>query len=107
MVADDFAGHLAAVEGDEDLLARLELDVEDGAEAGPDQVHVPELGRSSAGVRPLRVELDRVARVRRQVDAVVVLRVRGRRLHGVDHPAVVDPVLPRSTDPRTDYGPFR
>lgn len=76
--------HLAAVVREEDALRGLQLDALHAAEAGADELGVAVLARTLAAV-----EAHRVARVRRQVYAVVVLRERGRRLHRLDHPRVI------------------
>lgn len=104
------AGTFAPVVREEDLLARLEPDVHDGLEAGPDQFAFAELaGQAAARDVLLAVEPHRVARVRRQVDAVgVVLLVgRGRRLDALDRPGVPDAIGAGRAHPGADDGPLR
>lgn len=84
VVRKQVGAHFASVVGEEDALRGLQLDALHAAEAGPDELGVAVLARALAAV-----EAHRVARVRRQVDAVVVLREGSRRLHRLDHSRVV------------------
>lgn len=82
VVVQHLGAHLAAIVGEEGALAGPQAHARHPAEPGPDQLRVAVLAAAAAAV-----ESHRVARVRRQVDAVAVnvLRKRRRRLHRLDH----------------------
>lgn len=105
VVLQDLAGALAPIVRQEDLLARLEPDVHDGLEARSDELALAELPRQAA-LRDvqLAVEAHRVARVRRQVDAVGVVLLVG--LDRLDRTGVPDAIGTGGAHPGTDDGPF-
>lgn len=84
VVREHIGADLTTVVGEEDALRGLQLDAGHAAEAGPDELCVAVLASTLAAV-----EAHCVARVRRQVDAVVVLREWSRRFYRLDHPRVV------------------
>lgn len=84
IVGDDVGAHLSAVVGEVDTLARLQLDAAQTAESGPDELGVTELAHAQPAL-----EAHAVASVGCQVDAVVELRERRRRLHRLDHARVI------------------
>lgn len=102
VVLCDVGAHLAPVVREEDALCGLEAHAGHAAEAGPDQLRVTVL----AGALP-PVEPHRVARVRGQVDAVVVLREGRRRLHGLDHAGVIKSVVAQRRHARPYDGSLR
>lgn len=94
--------HLAPVVREEDALARPQAHAAHPAEPGPDQLRVPVLPAALPTVKT-----HCVPSVRRQVYAIVVLRERRWRLHRLNHPRVVQPVLPQRRYPCPYYGPLR
>lgn len=102
VVREHVSAHLSAVVCEEDALGRLQLDAGHAAEPGPDKLGVAVLARTLA-----TVEAHRVARVRSQVDAVVVLREGSRSLHRLNHPRVVKSIVTERGDSRADDGALR
>lgn len=88
VVLCDVSAHLTPIVGEEDALGGLEAHTGHAAEAGPDQLRIPVLAGALSSVEP-----HRIARIRRQVYTVIVLRERRWRLHGLDHPGIVKSVV--------------
>lgn len=95
--------HLSPVVGEEDALARLQAHACHASEAGPDQLRVAVL----TALHLDAVEPHCVARVRCQVDTVVVLREGRRRLYRLDHARVVQSVISQCCDARPNDGALR
>lgn len=80
VVTDDLSAHLTPVVGEEDALTELQAYTGHAAKTGSDQLGVAVFARDLATVKP-----HRVARIRRQIDTVVVFWEGCWRLHRLDH----------------------
>lgn len=109
VMIDDCAACLTTVVSDVNLLFRLQLNVDDTGEAIANQLRAAKVVDAAAfqGEHRVWIEAHRIASIRREIDAVLIVLGRCRGLDGVNASGIVQTVLVEGTHPHSNDGSFR